>query len=91
MKRYIYIDESGIVGIGSTPPTDQDLASIEDGILQVIEIEPYLHSNSGGDHPACNVRDVNHDGTQVPLQAAVLADHESGQYHYIPRKRRPLG
>jgi hypothetical protein len=74
MIRYLYIDESGDVGISTQPPTGIDLDAIDNGILQVIVI-------TGED-----VKEIGGDLVHVDLQPAVLANDEGGSYHYIPSK-----
>ena len=83
MKRYIYIDESGDVGIGTTAPTEADYDSIDNGILQVIEV---TGSTIGPANLLLSIKDVAADRSLVNLQPAVLAkpeDDESGPYHWV--------
>lgn len=87
MKQYIYIDEQGDVGVGTSPPTGVDLDCMDNGILQVIVIEPYVHSNAGGEHAAAKIHEIRSDGKPVPLQPATIARDDAGNpYHYIPTK-----
>jgi hypothetical protein len=77
MKRYIYIDEAGDVGVGVTAPTDADKDAIDNGILQVIVVDIALGT----------INEINADESLSVLQPAILADpeDEDGQpYHYIP-------
>ena len=77
MTQYIYIDESGDVGIGTDAPTGIDLDAIDNGILQVIAIVP---------EPDGKVHVYDIDGKAEPsaLLPTAIAHDEGGAYHWIP-------
>jgi len=77
MIRYIYIDEDGDMGLGTRPPTGQDLDNIDNGILQVIAITTEDDGN-------ILVKDIGPDLNPTDLLPVVLANDECGQYHWIP-------